>query len=239
MPGYGNALLDSLTADEARQIQTHLREVTLSRGDVLIEQGSEVAVVHFPVDAQLVNVIVSPDDIAVETAIIGQEGVSGLAPFMADAPCGWRVAARAPGKAFALAAARLRDVRRRSDQFDRRLLRLSSFYQAQSAQSAACNAVHTVGPRVARWLATAADLTPGNPIEFTQEEMALFLGAQRTSVQDAMARLRDLGSIRYSRGVIKVVDPQRLRREACGCYGVLRDLSDSLGLTPSKELRQA
>lgn len=239
MPTYGNTLLDSLSPDEAKLIHPYLREVTLARGEVLIEQGAEIAVVHFPVEAQLVNVIVSPDDIAIETAIIGQEGVSGLAPFMADAPCGWRVATRSPGRAYAMAATRLRAVRKQSEALERRLLRLSSFYQAQSAQSAACNAVHTVGPRVARWLATAADLTPGQPITFTQEEMALLLGSQRTSIQDAMARLRSTGAIQYSRGIIKVTDPERLRREACGCYGVLRDLADKLGVTPVRRASAA
>ena len=103
----------------------------------------------------------------------------------------------------------------------------------RAAQTAACNASHTVLPRVARWLATAADLTPGAPVVFTQDEIALLLGAQRTTVQDAMARLRDSGAIRYGRGAITVADPERLRREACGCYRVLGGLANALGVQPA------
>ena len=233
MPEFGNALLDSLSPDEIDELRPHLRPMDLKRGDILIEQGAEVSTVHFPIDAQLANVIVSPDDVAIETAIIGQEGVSGLAPFMAEAACGWRCAVRSPGRALAVAAPRLRAIRKRSEAFELRLLRLSSFYQAQAAQTAACNASHTVLPRVARWLATAADLTPGAPVVFTQDEIALLLGAQRTTVQDAMARLRDSGAIRYGRGAITVADPERLRREACGCYRVLGGLANALGVQPA------
>ena len=103
------------------------------------------------------------------------------------------------------------------------LLRLSNFYQTQAAQTAACNALHEIYPRVARWLLTADDLSGGSALYFTQEELAALLGVRRTSINDAMGALKAAKALRYSRGVIQSLDRSILESAACECYKVLRD----------------
>lgn len=229
---YGNHFLDSLDPADADALRPLLREAPLEVGQVLIEQGEAIEWVHFPAGAQLANLIVFADGAAIETAVVGREGISGLAPFMANEPCAWRVATRASGPAWVAPAIPVREHSYASRSFMAHLLRLTHVYQAQGAQTAACNAHHKTTARVARWLLIAADMNPGQPLAFTQEELAALLGAQRTTVNEATTRLKDLGAIRYSRGVIRILDPAVLEGAACECYRMHRTFSIHAGVLP-------
>lgn len=221
--GFGNAVLDDLAAEDREALAPFLRRVDLQLGQTLILQGAPVETVHFPAGAQFANVVQLEDGRRVETAVVGMEGVSGLAPFMARSPCDWCVSVRAPGGAWAIKADALRRRSLISPPLMDQLLRLSNFYQTQAAQTAACNALHEIHPRVARWLLTADDLSDGSALYFTQEELAAMLGVRRTSINDAMGALKAAKTVRYSRGVIKSLDRPALEAQACECYQVLRD----------------
>jgi CRP-like cAMP-binding protein len=229
---FENEFLDRLDAADAAALQPALRRVELTVGQVLVEQEAAIEAVHFPAGAQLANVVRFSDGGGVETSVIGREGVSGLAPFMADQPCAWEVAVRAAGPAWTAPARVLRALSAERPGLRERLLLLTHFYQAQAAQSAACSARHRVRPRVARWLLTAADLEPEGPVRFTQEEFATLLGVQRTSVSAAVTQLKAMGAVRHLRNVITIQDRGALEREACECYQSLRRRAQGLGLTP-------
>lgn len=229
---YDNRLLDTLSPADLDALTPHLRRVTLAAGEGLIEQDSEVGTMHFPAGAQLVNLVRFSDGSAIETAVIGPEGLSGLAPFLAGLPCGWEVAVRTPGTAWAVPSTALRERMQASPGLRDRLLKLSSVYQMQSVQSAACNAAHRALQRVARWMLTADDLSPGGPLRFTQEELAALLGAQRTTVNDAASQLKAMGAIRYARGTIEILDRGALKGAACECYGMMRARMARAGVLP-------
>ncbi|RZI57154.1 MAG: Crp/Fnr family transcriptional regulator [Zymomonas sp.] len=229
---YGNNVLDSIIADDLVEFGGAVRRILLERGEVLLEAGTISRVMHFPVTTQLANVSLLANGGGVETSVVGREGVSGLAAFLADTECGWQIVVQRSGEAFVAPVAAVQALRRRSPAFDRLLLRLSYFYQLQAAQTAACNAAHRLQQRLARWLLSIDDATPGEPVAITQEEVALFLGAQRTTVQDAMSNLRALGAIAYRRGVISLRDRAVLEGQVCECYGILRDAEQHLGLVP-------
>lgn len=229
---YGNHFLDTLEPDDLLALSPHLRRMEVAPGQTLIEQDGPIPEVHFPADAQLVNQVRFADGPAIETALVGREGVSGLAPFMADEACGWEVAVRLPGTVYALPGRVLRQRMAVSPPLMNHLLRLSYIYQMQAVQHAACNAAHKVLPRVARWLLTAADLTPDADIRFTQEELAASLGAQRTTVNEAAGALRDRRVIRYARGVIRILDREALERAACDCYAMERGRIEKAGVMP-------
>lgn len=229
---YGNHLLDTLEPADAAALGPHLRRVEVEAGLTLIEQDAEVVEVHFPADAQLANLVRFSDGRAVQTALVGREGLSGLAPFMASEPCGWEVTVRLPGALHAAPAAAVRERMRASPPFMKRLLRLSYIYQMQAAQHAACNALHPALPRVARWLLTASDMTPGEPVHLTQEELAGLLGAQRTTVNEAAHQLKERGVIRYARGVVRILDRPGLERLACECHAMERARMEGAGTLP-------
>lgn len=222
-PRYGNAVLDQLSASDREALTPHLRSVELQLGQVLIEQGGEVQTVHFPAGGQLANIVLFADGRRIETAVVGAEGVSGLAPFLAQQRCDWSVTVRAPGGAYAVAAEVLRAQAWRSGALMALLLRLTHYYQTQAAQTAACNATHGIRARVARWLLMADDLTEGAALYFTQEELASLLGVRRTSINEVMGQLKTAGGLRFSRGVIRALDRRLLEPAACECYAVLRD----------------
>ncbi|MBF0665875.1 MAG: Crp/Fnr family transcriptional regulator [Brevundimonas sp.] len=229
---YGNHFLDTLSPDDEAALRPHLRPAEVTAGQVLIAQDSEVVEVHFPVGAQLANLVRYPDGWAIETAMVGREGLSGLAPAMADVRCGWEVTARVAGTLFVAPARAIRERMRASPPLLNQLLRLSYIYQMQAAQHAACNAVHGALPRVSRWLLSAADLTPGEPVKLTQEELAGLLGAQRTTVNEAANLLKERGAIRYSRGVVRILDRPMLERLACECYAMERRRIEEAGVMP-------
>ena len=131
-----------------------------------------------------------------------------------------------------MSADALRVLCRDSDTLRDQLVTLGYFYQVQAAYSAACVASHSVMPRVARWLLTAIDLSPSGEIHFTQEEIAVLLSVQRTSVVEAFSQFKAARAIKHSRGKIRVVDRDGLIRMACDCYGELRGIAEDLGLTP-------
>jgi CRP-like cAMP-binding protein len=215
---YENRFLDTLDPDDLQALKPHLARVSLSVGQVLIQQQEEVSVAHFPADARLANVIVFEHGGAIETSVVGSEGVSGLAPWMADAPCTWRVMVRQPGTAWACATTTLRRLASERPSFMAHLLCLTHHYQAQAAQTAACNASHKALARVARWLLMADDLSPGARVRFTQEELATLLGAQRTTINDAATRLKEAKAISYGRGSVTIRNRPLLETYACECY---------------------
>jgi CRP-like cAMP-binding protein len=229
---WDNHFLDSLAPADQEALRPHLRRVEVAAGQILIEQEAEIGEVHFPADAQLANLVRFADGGGIEVAVVGREGVSGLAPFMARQPCGWEVTVRMAGTVHVIAATALRARFRASPALLDGLLRLSSVYQMQSVQHAACNARHMALQRVARCLLTAADLTPGERIHLTQEELAGLLGAQRTTVNDAASQLRDRKAIRYSRGVIRILDRAALEAQACECYAMQRARTEAAGMMP-------
>jgi hypothetical protein len=205
---------------------------------IMVDQGAPVLEVHFPIDCQFANVIRFPDGGAIETAVIGNEGVTGLAPFMADRGCAWEIMCRAGGDALVIAVAPLRALAAARPGMMTRLLALTDLYQAQAAQTAACNAVHPALARIARWVLTADDLSPRDTLFFRQEELARLIGARRTTVSDAASQLRRRKLIAYSRGVIRIVDRAGLEAAACDCYGMLNPRLQGLygDLTPPRDV---
>ncbi len=223
-----NRFIATLEAGDALALRPLLRRASVTPEQIMVVQGAPVTVVHFPIDCQFANLIRFPDGGAIETAVIGDEGVTGLAPFMADRPSGWEIVCRAGGDAWVVNAAALRGLAVARPRLMTRLLALTDLYQAQAAQTAACNAVHSVRDRIARWILTASDLTPYDTLFFRQEELARLIGARRTTVSEAAAQLRRKKVIAYSRGVIRIVDRPGLEAAACDCYGMLKSRLDSL-----------
>jgi CRP-like cAMP-binding protein len=232
----GNGLLESI--DEADQIalEPHLRRMIVEKDQVLIEQDVRVGEVHFPVATELSNVMAFSDGRVVEISTVGSEGVSGLAAFLAEAPCAWRVAVREGDTVIALSASALRKQVAVSPRLLKRLMLLTHDNQSQGAQNAACNAIHDSTSRLARWILTLCDRTGREALDLTQEEMSVMLGVQRTTVSAGAAELKRQGAISYARGALRVENRRRLEGAACECYLMQRTRTDKLGLAPGQSM---
>jgi CRP-like cAMP-binding protein len=173
-----------------------LRQAHLSRGTVLHDTGGAVERVYFPEAGAISLVADLASGEIIETALIGIDGVVGGHDALRHTTALNRAVVQIEGSALAIEADALRQ------------------------QTAACNVAHSLDARLARWLLRAQDLC-GSKFMLTQEALAAFLGVRRTSVSLTAHAFQNEGVIRYRRGEIEIVDPDRLRVIACECHATL------------------
>ena len=217
---FANHTLATMAADDLAALIPDLKEGTVSRGEVLNQQGEDVATVYFPTTARLSNRVTFSDGRAAEAFVMGMEGVTGLAPFMADTHSGWSVEVSITGSAWRIPASALRRQIEASPSLRHQLLGLVSDYQTQSALGAACASLHPVRGRLARFLLITSERMRMSRIAMTQADLSFALGCQRTTINAEADALRGIGAIRYRRGKIEVLDRRRLESEACECYAM-------------------
>jgi CRP-like cAMP-binding protein len=226
-----NKLLRGLEPDAYRRLAPGLESVTLTQKEVLFQPGQHIRHVFFPETAVLVMVTLMENGDSIESGTVGREGamwVSAIfgAPTM---PCQTMVAIE--GEALKIDVEDLeREVN--SDQGFRDLLsHYSHALLIHSMRATACNGLHTVAQRCARWMLTTLDRV--NPVErfsITQEFLADLLGASRPTVTDIVNEFARNGAIRLERGVITVADRSELERTTCECYEVIKAQFDLIGV---------
>ena len=228
----GNTVLDRLDLEDLDVLKPHLSILEVAKGEVLTPQGELVAYVHFPVTADLSNVITFSDGRSLETSSVSRDGMSGLAAFLAEGPIAWDVVVRKAGRVRTISADLLRRQVKQSPRLLNLLLVVTHENQAEAALTSACNALHEVTPRLARWLLLLADHTGDDELSVTQQDVATMLGTQRTSINASAAGLRAAGAINYRRGRLTITNRPRLEREACECYAIQRDRAAALAAAP-------
>lgn len=226
-PDTRNALLRHLPSGEYARLRPHLKDVSLEFKQVLYEPDGPIDAVYF-VEHGVVSLVTLLDDGAtVETGTIGNEGVAGLPVFLETDRGTDRGICQIVGSAKRLLAEIVHAERRRADsQLLSVVLRYTSAVIKMTAQTAACNRLHTVEERMSRWLLMTLDRVGNNEIALTQEFLAQMLGVRRPTVNIAGATLQKAGLIRYSRGKIAVVDRAGLEEASCECYVSIRNEFD-------------
>ena len=222
-----NHLLAALPEAEYARLTAELELVPLPLGRALYEPGVELRHVYFPTDAIVSLLYVMEDGASAEIAIVGNEGIVGIALFMGGGTVPNRAVVQSAGQAYRL---KRRGLKREFDRFGGRrhgtlnplLLRYTMALLTQMAQTAVCNRHHTVDQQLCRWLLLSLDRLPTNELHMTQELIANMLGVRREGVTEAAGRLQSAGLIRYSRGRITVLDRPGLEARVCECYEVVR-----------------
>jgi CRP-like cAMP-binding protein len=229
----GSHFLDSLSAENLELLQRSLIDVALTRGEVLCVPGDDLDCIWFPTTAILSAVTLLADGQDVAACTIGHESAYGLLNAMGSSIAIDRVIALVPGRAIKLAASRLRAAAALSISITDLIVRHAQANTAQIQQSVACNAVHSVEARLCRWLLMTQDRTRSDRLPLTQEFLGFMLGVQRTTVTGVARSLQAAGAIRYSRGLIEILDHDRLKASACECYAsVLNKHAQLLGARP-------
>jgi CRP-like cAMP-binding protein len=222
--GSGNRLLDALPAPEFAAVERQLEPIELSPPDLIYERGQPIEFVHFPVAAVISLVTQMRDGRAVEIAIVGNEGLVGLPVFLQAAYTSTQMAiAQVPGPSLRMRAEAFTALLNDGGTLRELLQRYTQALVSQIAQSSACNRLHVIEQRCARWLLQTHDRVRSESFPLTQQFLAQMLGVQRTSVNAAAGALQNSGLIRYSRGVITVLDREGLEAAACECYRVITD----------------
>lgn len=222
-----NHTLAALNEADLAALRPHLSERRVHRGEILTDQGADVDSIYFPTTAYLANMVTFHDGRTAQTFIMGVEGVSGLAAFLAEEPCAWGVEVKVEGDVYQLSAAVLRRQLEASPRLLRQLLRRVYDYQTQAAFAVGCASLHSVTSRLALFTLAAADRLDTRELHLTQQDLAALLGVQRTTVNAAAAELRAARAFHYSRGVIRVTDRDVLIHHACECYGLNRSFQST------------
>lgn len=223
-----NHLLRALPALEAERLLPRLELVEMPLGHVLYESGSQLRHVYFPTTSIVSLLYVMADGASAEIAVVGNEGMVGVALFMGGETTPSRAVVQSAGHAYRLKGQFLKDEFTRAAALQHLLLRYTQALLTQMAQTAVCNRHHSVDQQLCRWLLLSLDRLPSNKLSMTQELIANMLGVRREGVTEAAGKLQVAGLIRYSRGHITVLDRPRLEAQCCECYEVVKKEFDRL-----------
>ncbi|MBK7717870.1 MAG: Crp/Fnr family transcriptional regulator [Simplicispira sp.] len=223
-----NSLLAAFPPPEWLRIAPLLEEVDLPLGLVLHESGGKMSHVYFPINAIVSMLYVLEDGSSAEIAVVGNEGVIGIALFMGGETTPRRAVVQSAGKGYRLRAADIKEEFARSGPVLHLLLRYALALMTQMAQTAVCNRHHSLDQQLCRWLLLSLDRLTGNELAMTQELIANMLGVRREGVTEAALKLQKLGLIKYARGRITVLDRAGLEERTCECYGVVKKAYDRL-----------
>lgn len=226
-PNRANALLAALPESDWLRVAPHLEPVELKLGQVLHESGGKLGHVFFPTSAIVSLLHVLANGASAEIAVVGNEGIVGLAVFMGGESTLSRAVVQGAGQAWRLPAAVVKEEILRAPVL-RLLLRYSQALITQMAQTAVCNRHHSLDQQLCRWMLLSLDRLPTSEIVMTQELIANMLGVRREGVTGSAAKLQRLGLIRYARGRITVLDRPALEQRTCECYAVVKREYDRL-----------
>lgn len=230
-----NHLLNALPGQEYERLAPHLELVELNLGDVLYESGSQMRHAYFPITMIISLLYVLENGSSAEIAVVGNEGILGIALFMGGNTTPSRAVVQSKGKAYRLKADILLDEFNRGGPAQNLLLRYTQALITQMTQTAVCNRHHTVEQQFCRWLLLSLDRLSGNSLDMTQELIANMLGVRREGITEAAGRLQREGLIKYCRGHIEVLDRTMLEERVCECYQVVQ--TEFERLLPDKEQR--
>jgi CRP-like cAMP-binding protein len=221
-PRGENRLLQRLSPDGRSQLKPLLKEVELETGTVLHRPGEAIDYVYFPTSGLISLLAIMQTGDAIETAVIGREGVVGGDVGSEGTHSFSQAMVQIEGSALRVGAAHFVNLLEGNTGFRTLVNRYLSVVLLQAQQSAACHAFHSIEARLCRWLLHSADTVESDVVRLTQEFLSHMLGCQRTSVTMAAHALQTSGLIRYTRGKIEILDRPTLEDCACECYGVLR-----------------
>lgn len=223
-----NHLLAALPAADFERLSLHLELAPMPLGHVLYESGSELRHVYFPTTSIISLLYVMEDGASAEIAVVGNEGVIGVALFMGGETMPNRAVVQSAGQAYRLPGQMLKQEFNRSGELQHLLLRYTQALLTQMAQTAVCNRHHSLDQQLCRWLLLSLDRLPANELVMTQELIANMLGVRREGVTEAAGNLNKAGLINYRRGHITVLDRPGLETRACECYAVVKKEFDRL-----------
>jgi len=217
-----NRILLNLPPKESEMLLSKLEFVRLKTHHVLHEPGDTLKSAYF-CNSGLVSILsVFPDGKSVEVGLVGKEGFIGLPLVAGFRTSSTRAVAQIEGSAFRVDGETLMAILRQAPKLERRLQQFSQVLGMQVTQIAACNRLHEVNERLARWLLMSADRTGSESVPLTQELLAQMLGTRRSSVTVAAGMLQKAGLIAHTRGDVEIIDRRNLEEAACECYGIMQ-----------------
>lgn len=225
-----NLLLAALPPADLKFLVPHFRMVQLERDTVLVRSGDAIERIYFPLSGLIAFIMDMPNGQTVATAIVGNEGAVGVLSTLGPVRSPLTAVVRVAGLALQISPTRFQATLGRSSALNGAVQTHTRALMAQFQHVAACNALHSVEARLARWLLHVHDRVAGDALPLTQDTLAEFLGVRRTTVTQVISKLREQGVIRANRRSSIEVDRPRLEAAACECYDLMRRRIDRIML---------
>ncbi|MGA7914144.1 MAG: Crp/Fnr family transcriptional regulator [Candidatus Acidiferrales bacterium] len=225
-----NKILLSIPEHEFAAVGPHLEAVALPGHRILHEPSEELNYAYFPNSGLISLVVAMEDGKTVEAAVVGNEGVAGIPSAVCLARSPLREVVQIAGEGFRVKVNALQMVLKYAGEFQMVLSRYAVIQGIQVAQTAACNRLHDVEQRLARWLLMAQDRVDGGSILITHDFLATMLGTDRSSVSLAAGILQRKRNIEYTRGAVKILSRKKLEGSACECYRVIQQFNAEIGM---------
>ena len=218
---YKNRLLAALPPADISRLAPHLSYLRLEQEQTLAD--GKLSHAYFLEDGIASAVVTLEDGHTVEVGVVGVEGIVGLPILFGTGSAPGRIFIQMAGSGYRIRAEALKQEFERQGELRRMLQRYMQGFMVQSAQTAACNRLHSIEERLARWLLTCRDRSETDELRLTHNFLGQMLGAPRTTVTLAAGLLQRAGLIDYSRGVVVVKNRRELENTACECYRIVRD----------------
>jgi CRP-like cAMP-binding protein len=222
-----NRLLRTLSRSDYEKLVPHLEYVALPLRMLLYEPGAEVTHAYFPVSG-MASMVNEMKDGTVEVGTVGNEGMVGTPLLLHSKSMTTRTFMQLVGEGYRIEAEPLRRVLRESPDAERLFFRYAQTMFDQLAQWVACNRLHTLEARCARWLLMTADRADGKNFTLTHEFLSYMLGVHRPAVSLVASELSERGLLRYRRGAVTIIDRAGLESASCECYAIARRSMEQL-----------
>lgn len=217
-----NSLFAALSLEDGNRLAKSLELVPLELGQVLYESGEIMSHAYFPIDCVVSILYVMENGESAEIAIVGNEGMVGIALFMGGESTMSRAIVQNAGLAYRLKAEVLKAEFASRGQFNHLLMMFTSALMTQMVQTAACNRHHPIDQQLCRWMLLSLDCLPTSQISMTEKLIGNMLGIDCASVTKATSVLQEAGLIDYNDGEITVLDRAGIEKRSCECYEVVR-----------------
>jgi CRP-like cAMP-binding protein len=229
-----NTILLSISDSDYSSIRPHLEYVSLPNHLVLHEAGGKLEFAYFPNRGLISLVVVMKDGKTAEAGIVGNEGFIGTLAAVGLNRSPLQAVVQITGDGFRVEVGALQNTLESAPHLQMMLSRYAAIRGMQVAQTAACNRLHDVEQRLARWLLMTQDRVDSGSLAITHDFLATMLGTDRSSVSLAAGVLQRKELIEYTRGAVEIVNRKKLEDSACECYGVIRQYDGELGLQYQK-----
>jgi CRP-like cAMP-binding protein len=225
-----NKVLLATPDNEYQLMRPDLTYVNLPNHLSLHEPTQNIEFVYFPNRGMVSQVVVTKDGRTVEVGVVGNEGYVGAGLAVGLSRSSVREIVQIAGDGFRMMGNALERILRSAPQLQMILNRHTGLQGMQVAQTAACNRLHDIQQRLARWLLMTQDRVNLGVLPITHDFIATMMGTDRSTVSLAASVLQEKGIIEYVRGAVKVVNRRKLQNSACECYDVIQQFEDDLGL---------
>ena len=219
----GNRLLDALSPRALAGLRPHFETVPLPIGHVLHEPRARADHVFFPTSGVISIIVMTADGMAVEMAMAGNEGMFSVSVILEDDRPSQTAIVQLAGSAVRIRSGEMKQAVAEDADIRHLLLRYAQVTLSTAAQAAACNRLHLLEQRCARWLLSAQDRAGSDTFHITHEFLATMLGVRRPGVTVAVQNFRDSGLITYSHGTMTILNREDLEKASCECYRTIQD----------------